>query len=29
VFAGTTGFCGMAHLLARMPWNARALAAPK
>jgi predicted branched-subunit amino acid permease len=29
VFAGTTGFCGMAHLLARMPWNRRALAAPK
>ncbi len=21
VFAGTTGFCGMARLLARMPWN--------
>ena len=21
VFAGVTGFCGMAHLLARMPWN--------
>ncbi|WP_028917962.1 rhodanese family protein [Pseudoxanthomonas sp. J35] len=21
VFAGLTGFCGMAHLLARMPWN--------
>jgi rhodanese-related sulfurtransferase len=23
VFAGTTGFCGMAHLLAVMPWNRR------
>jgi rhodanese-related sulfurtransferase len=21
VFAGTTGFCGMARVLARMPWN--------
>lgn len=21
VFAGTTGFCGMAQMLARMPWN--------
>lgn len=21
VLAGATGFCGMAHLLARMPWN--------
>jgi len=21
VFAGTTGFCGMARLLAKMPWN--------
>jgi rhodanese-related sulfurtransferase len=21
VFAGATGFCGMAHVLARMPWN--------
>jgi rhodanese-related sulfurtransferase len=21
VFAGATGFCGMAHLLRRMPWN--------
>lgn len=24
LFAGTTGFCGMAHLLALMPWNRRA-----
>jgi len=23
-FAGTTGWCGMAHLLALMPWNRRA-----
>jgi rhodanese-related sulfurtransferase len=23
VFAGTTGFCGMAHLLLLMPWNRR------
>lgn len=23
-FAGITGFCGMAHLLALMPWNRRA-----
>jgi rhodanese-related sulfurtransferase len=23
VFAGATGFCGMAHLLQRMPWNRR------
>ena len=23
VFAGSTGFCGMAHLLALMPWNRR------
>ena len=23
VFAGTTGFCGMAHLLVLMPWNRR------
>ncbi|MDK4530548.1 DUF2892 domain-containing protein, partial [Kingella kingae] len=21
VFAGVTGFCGMAKLLAKMPWN--------
>ena len=21
IFAGVTGFCGMAHLLMRMPWN--------
>jgi rhodanese-related sulfurtransferase len=27
--AGTTGFCGMAHLLARMPWNRRPLVAMK
>lgn len=26
--AGTTGFCGMAHLLAQMPWN-RAIATAK
>jgi rhodanese-related sulfurtransferase len=24
VFAGVSGYCGMAHLLARMPWNRRA-----
>lgn len=24
VFAGTTGFCGMANILALMPWNRRA-----
>jgi len=24
LFAGVTGFCGMARLLARMPWNKRA-----
>ena len=23
VFAGTTGWCGMGMLLARMPWNRR------
>jgi hypothetical protein len=23
VFAGVTGFCGMARLLALMPWNRR------
>lgn len=23
VFAGATGWCGMAHLLAKMPWNRR------
>ena len=23
MFAGTTGFCGMARLLAFMPWNQR------
>jgi len=23
IFAGTTGFCGMAHLLGLMPWNRR------
>jgi len=27
VFAGLSGFCGMAKLLARMPWNRRALEA--
>lgn len=27
VFAGTTGWCGMAHLLSVMPWNRRAAAA--
>jgi rhodanese-related sulfurtransferase len=26
LFAGTTGFCGMARLLALMPWNRRAAA---
>jgi hypothetical protein len=26
VFAGTTGWCGMAKLLAMMPWNRRAAA---
>lgn len=26
VFAGTTGWCGMANLLALMPWNRRAAA---
>ena len=25
LFAGVSGFCGMAHLLAVMPWNRRAL----
>ena len=24
VLAGVSGFCGMAHLLAAMPWNRRA-----
>lgn len=24
VFAGATGFCGMAQILARAPWNRRA-----
>lgn len=28
LFAGTTGFCGMARLLAVMPWNKRMLAVP-
>jgi hypothetical protein len=23
VFAGDSGFCGMADMLARMPWNRR------
>lgn len=27
IFAGTTGFCGMAHLLGLMPWNRRTPAA--
>ena len=27
LFAGVSGFCGMAHLLALMPWNRRASAA--
>ena len=27
VFAGTTGWCGMARLLSVMPWNRRASAA--
>jgi rhodanese-related sulfurtransferase len=27
VFAGITGFCGMAHLLALMPWNRRTVRA--
>ena len=26
VFAGLTGFCGMARLLKRMPWNRASLA---
>lgn len=26
VFAGVTGFCGLARLLMKMPWNRRALA---
>ena len=26
VFAGVTGFCGMARLLMKMPWNRRAMA---
>jgi len=26
LFAGISGFCGMAHLLALMPWNRRTLA---
>jgi rhodanese-related sulfurtransferase len=29
LFAGISGFCGMARLLALMPWNRRALAAAK
>ena len=29
LFAGTTGFCGMARLLALMPWNRRTYAAAK
>ena len=27
LFAGVSGFCGMAQLLALMPWNRRAAAA--
>jgi Protein of unknown function (DUF2892) len=27
LFAGVSGFCGMARLLAVMPWNRRALSA--
>lgn len=27
VFAGVSGFCGLARLLVRMPWNRRAMAA--
>ena len=27
LFAGASGFCGMARLLAAMPWNRRASAA--
>ena len=27
IFAGVSGFCGMAHLLALMPWNRRAVPA--
>ena len=26
VFAGISGFCGMAHVLAKMPWNRRSAA---
>ncbi|MEO8546839.1 MAG: rhodanese family protein [Sphingomicrobium sp.] len=26
VFAGVSGFCGMAHVLAMMPWNRRSVA---
>ncbi len=29
LFAGVTGFCGMANMLALMPWNRRASAAAK
>jgi rhodanese-related sulfurtransferase len=29
IFAGTTGFCGMARLLAFMPWNRRASVAAR
>jgi hypothetical protein len=25
VFAGVSGFCGLARLLMKMPWNRRAL----
>ena len=27
IFAGSTGFCGMAHVVTRMPWNQRTPAA--
>jgi glyoxylase-like metal-dependent hydrolase (beta-lactamase superfamily II) len=27
-FSGLTGWCGMAHVLAKLPWNRRAMAAP-
>jgi rhodanese-related sulfurtransferase len=29
IFAGTTGFCGMARFLAFMPWNRRMSVAPQ
>ena len=27
MFAGISGFCGLAHLLVRMPWNRKAMTA--